>query len=128
MSAKTIGLGALLIALGVIVTFASDSGSVTSLIPAFIGLVFLILGVLAAAREDLRRHVIHAAAALALIAIIGSLGSLISRWDSDDGYWAEFSQGVTIVACGLFLVAAVGSFKAARAARKGETATSSAAA
>ena len=127
MSAKTIGLGALLIALGVIVTFASDSGSVTSLIPAFIGLVFLILGVLAAAREDLRRHVIHAAAALALVAIIASLGSLISRWDSEN-YWAEFSQGVTIVACGLFLVAAIGSFKAARAARKGETATTGAAA
>lgn len=128
MSSKTIGLGVLLMALGIVVTLITDTGSVTSLIPTFIGVVFLVLGVIAAVREDLRRHVVHAAAALALIAILGSAGSLISRWDGDGGYWAEFSQGVTIALCGLFLVAAIGSFKAARAAGKAaETAARNAA-
>lgn len=118
MSAKTIGLGGLLIALGVVVSIMSESGSVTSYIPSFIGLVFLILGVIAAVREDLRKHIMHAAAVVALIAILGSVGSMISRWDGDDGYWAEASQIITVVLCGGFLIAAIGSFKAARVARE----------
>lgn len=118
MSVKTIGLGVALIALGVIVSIMSDSGSVTSYIPSFIGIVFLVLGVIAAVREDLRHHVMHAAAALALIAILGSVGSMISRWDGDDGYWAEGSQIITVVLCIGFLAAAIASFKAARLARK----------
>lgn len=118
MSVKTIGLGAALIALGVVVSIMSDSGSVTSYIPSFIGIVFLILGVIAAVREDLRHHVMHAAAVIALIAIIGSVGSLISRWESEGGYWAEGSQIITVVLCAGFLMAAIGSFKAARRARK----------
>lgn len=118
MSAKTIGLGVALIVLGVVVTVLSDSDSFTSWIPAIIGLVFLILGVIAAVREDLRRHVMHGAAALALIAIISSVGSLASRFNTDDGWWAEISQIVTIVLCAGFVMTAVGSFRSARAASK----------
>ncbi len=122
MPAKTIGLGAVLIALGVIVTFVSDSGSATSMIPAFIGLLFVIIGVIAAVREDLRKHLMHAAAALALLAILGSLGSLIGRWDGEFG-WAQFSQLVTVVLSAGFIQQAVGSFKAARLAREAGEAT-----
>ena len=46
MPIKAATSGGVLIALGVIVTIVSDSQSVTSLIPAFIGAVFLILGLL----------------------------------------------------------------------------------
>jgi len=118
MSARTTGLGVALMALGIVVTALADSwGTVTSWIPVGIGLIFLLLGVIASVREDLRHHIMHAAAALSLIAIIASLGSLFSRW-SDSSGWAKISQIGTVLLCAMFLAAAVQSFKAARAARK----------
>jgi hypothetical protein len=115
MPAKTIGLGAALVVLGVIVTIASGSGSATSLIPAFIGVVFLVLGLVARAKDSLRPHLMHAAAALALIAILGSLGSAIGR--GAEG-WALFAQLATIALCAAFLFVAVQSFRQARLARE----------
>ena len=117
MPTKTMILGVVLIALGVIVTFASDSGSATSMIPAFVGVIFLVIGAVAAAREDLRKHLMHAAAGVALIAILGSVGSLISRF-SEASNWAIFSQIATVVLCAGFIQQAVASFKAARLARE----------
>lgn len=119
MAVKAIGLGAILIALGVVVTLISDSGSVTSLIPAFIGAVFLVLGLVGNAKEDLNHHMMHGAAALSLIAILGSLGSLIGR---SSGGWAAFAQIATTVLCAAFLVAAIQSFRAARIAREAQEA------
>jgi hypothetical protein len=115
VATKTIGLGAALIVLGVIVTIASGSGSATSLIPAFIGVVFVALGVVARAKPDLNRHLMHAAAALALVAIVGSLGSAIGR--GAEG-WALFAQIATIVLCAGFVLLAVQSFRAARLERQ----------
>jgi hypothetical protein len=112
---KTILLGASLIVLGVIVTIASDSGSATSLIPAFVGIVFLALGLVARAKPDLNHHLMHGAAAVALIAVLGSLGSAIGR--GAEG-WALFAQIGTIVLCGGFLVLAILSFRQARLARE----------
>ncbi len=114
MTIKTISLGAALIVLGLIVTIASGSGSATSLIPAFIGIVFVVLGVAARAKPDLNRHLMHAAAALALVAILGSLGSAIGRGAQG---WALFAQLATIVLCAGYLVVAVQSFRQARLAR-----------
>lgn len=111
MATKTIALGGALIALGVIVTIASGSGSATSLIPAFIGIVFVILGLVARAKPDLNRHLMHAAAALALVAIFASLGSAIGRGATG---WALFAQIATVVLCAGFVVLAVQSFRQAR--------------
>lgn len=113
MAATTIALGAALVVLGVVITLVSDSGSATSLIPAFVGIVFLALGVLARARPDLNRHLMHAAAALALLAVLGSLGSAIGRGSTG---WALTAQVGTIVLCGAFVYLAVQSFRAARRA------------
>ena len=117
MSNKAIITGAILIALGVVVTILSDSDSVTSLIPAFIGAIFVLIGVVARANPDLNHHLMHAAAAVSLLAILGSLGSLIGR---GSGGWALFSQLVTVVVVGIFLQQAVMSFIAARKAREAE--------
>lgn len=114
VATKTLSLGAALIVVGVIVTIASDSGSATSLIPAFIGVVFVVLGVLARAKPDLNHHLMHASAALALIAVLGSLGSAIGR--GAEG-WALVAQIATIVLCAGYLVLAVQSFREARLAR-----------
>ncbi len=114
MATKTLSLGAALIVVGVIVTIASDSSSATSLIPAFIGVVFVVLGALARAKPDLNHHLMHASAALALIAVLGSLGSAIGR--GAEG-WALIAQIATIVLCAGYLVLAVQSFRQARLAR-----------
>jgi hypothetical protein len=111
---KTIGLGAALVALGVIVTIASGSGSATSLIPAFIGVVFLALGLAARTKPEWNHHLMHAAAAVALLAVVGSLGSAIGR--GAEG-WALFAQLATIALCAIYLFFAVQSFRAARTAR-----------
>lgn len=103
-----------MIVLGVIVTIASGSGSATSLIPAFIGVMFLGLGLAARAKPDLSHHLMHASAALALVAILGSLGSAIGR--GAEG-WALFAQIGTIVLCAGYLFFAVQSFRQARLAR-----------
>ena len=115
MATKTISLGAALIVLGVIVTIASGSDSATSLIPAFVGIVFLVLGLVARAKPDLNRHLVHASAALALLAVVGSLGSAIGR--GAEG-WALFTQIATVVLCAAYLVFAVRSFREARALRQ----------
>lgn len=108
MANKVSTSGGLLIALGVIVTIVSDSQSVTSLIPAFIGAVFLVLGLLARAKPDLSHHLMHAVAAIALLAVLGSLGSLISRGSTG---WALFAQLATIVIAGFLLQQSIAAFK-----------------
>ncbi|MBJ45910.1 MAG: hypothetical protein ACPHKY_06440 [Acidimicrobiales bacterium] len=115
MSKKSIIVGIVLAVLGVVVTIVSDSSSATSLIPAFIGVVFMGLGVGGNLKPDLNHHFMHGAAALSLIAILGSLGSLIGRGSTG---WALFSQLMTTIICLLFLVTAIQSFKAARIARE----------
>ena len=85
--------GVVLAAVGIVITIASDSESATSLIPAFIGAVFVGLGLLARAKPDLNHHVMHAAAALALLGVLGSLGSAIGR--GSEG-WALIAQLATI--------------------------------
>ncbi len=114
MAQRTIGLGIALVLLGIIVTVLSSSGSVTSLIPTFIGAIFVGIGLVASQMPERNRDMMHIAAAVALLAILGSLGSLIGR---GSGGWALFSQLVTVVLCGGFLFLAIQSFKEARAAR-----------
>jgi hypothetical protein len=112
---KTLSLGAALIIFGVFVTIASDSGSATSLIPAFIGLVFVALGLVARAKPDLNHHLMHASAAVALLAVVASLGSAVGR--GSEG-WALAAQVGTIVLCAGYLVLAVQSFRQARLSRQ----------
>ena len=114
MAQRSIIVGAALIALGLIVTFASDSESVTSMIPAFVGAIFVGLGIVARAKPQFAHHTMHLAAALAGLAIPGSLGSLVGRGSTG---WALIAQAGTVALCGAFLYFAIVSFRAARAAR-----------
>ncbi len=117
MAQRSIFSGILLIVVGVFITIVSDSGSATSLIPAFIGGVFVVIGLVARAKPDWNKHLMHVAAALALLGVLGSLGSAIGRGSSG---WALVAQISTIVVLGVFLVFAIQSFRAARAAREAE--------
>jgi hypothetical protein len=119
MAKKTLTVGAILLVLGGVVTVLSDSDSITSLIPSFIGAVLVVLALVAQAKPDLNHHMMHGVAMIALLAVLGSLGSLIGRGSTG---WALFSQLVTVVLCGGLLYFAVQSFRAARLARQAEAA------
>lgn len=96
MAMKSIALGVSLIILGVVVSILSSSGSVTSYIPSFVGVLFVGLGVAGTLKPDLNHHMMHGAAALALISIIATLGRLIPTFTDASG-WAVLSQVVTVV-------------------------------
>ncbi|MEM8926245.1 MAG: hypothetical protein AAGD35_22295 [Actinomycetota bacterium] len=115
MANKAILAGVVLIVTGIVVTIASDSESVTSLIPAFIGAVYVLIGLGARMLPHLSHHLMHGAAALSLLAILGSLGSLIGRGSTG---WALVAQLVTVAVAAVFLFFAVQSFRAARLARQ----------
>ncbi|MEM9038198.1 MAG: hypothetical protein AAGA99_02950 [Actinomycetota bacterium] len=118
MAEKSLIGGAVLIVIGVLVTIVSDSGSVTSLIPAFIGIIFVALGLLGRAKPDLNHHAMHGVAAFSLLAVVGSLGSAIGRGSTG---WALFAQLATIAVGGVLLFFSIQSFRAARLAREAET-------
>jgi uncharacterized membrane protein len=76
MPSTTRTLGIVLILLGLISYFGTGRVSVTALIPAFFGVVFVILA-LVARGESARKHAMHAAVALALVGLLGTLGRLV---------------------------------------------------
>ena len=115
MAQKAIITGAALIVLGVVVSIASDSSSVTSLLPAILGVVFVVLGLVARARPDIAHHLMHGAAALAVLAMLGSIGSALGRGSTG---WALFAQVATAVIAGVFLWFAVQSFRHVRQERE----------
>ena len=119
MANNSIYSGGLLIVVGVFITIVSDSGSATSLTPAFIGAVFVVIGLVARAKPDWNKHLMHAAAAIALLGVVGSRGALAFGRSSTTA-WALVAQITTIVVLSVFLVLAIQSFRAARLAREAE--------
>ncbi len=128
MARNTILLGALLTILGT-GTFALmgfSSTKVTALLPAFFGVVFLLIGLLAEKKLAWRRPLVHAAAALAFLAFLGTATGLAKTlWLVSGGAVsrpaAAVEQGITAVLCLGFLSRAVKSFiEARRQQRVGE--------
>ena len=115
MATKAIVVGVALITLGVVVSLASDSNSVTSLLPAMLGLLFVATGLIARWRPGISRHVMHLAAALSLLAVLGSVGSAVGRGSTG---WALFAQLATAVLAAAFLQQAFMSFREARRNRE----------
>lgn len=120
MPSTSILCGALLILIGIIgyvVGAMNDKASVTALIPAFIGLLLALLGAVAAAKEGLRKHLMHAAVVIALLGFIATAGRLISRLSELTASPAVISQALTAIICLAFVILAIRSFAAARRAR-----------
>jgi O-antigen/teichoic acid export membrane protein len=116
MASTTIVFGLLLTILGVVGYFLSGAVSVTALIPAFFGIVLMALGFLARA-ESMRKHSMHAAAAVGLIGFIGALMSLLRAPMETRSAIANFSQIAMALLTALFVVLCVKSFRDARRAR-----------
>jgi hypothetical protein len=117
MASTTIVFGVLLTLLGLTGYFLSGASSVTALIPAIFGLLLLVLGFLARS-EGMRKHAMHAAAAVALVGCFGALFSLLRAPMAARPAMAVFSQAAMVVLTAVFVALCVRSFIAARRARR----------
>jgi uncharacterized membrane protein len=116
MAYTTIVFGLLLTALGLAGYLLGGAASVTALIPAFFGIVLLVLGFLARA-EALRKHAMHAAAVVALLGFAGALMSLLRAPLETRSALANFSQVTMALLTAVFIVLCIKSFRDARRAR-----------
>ena len=93
----------------------------TALIPAFLGGALAICGLLAF-KDNLRKHAMHAAAALALLGGLGApypiVKRLIKGTDVSFSEPAVVSAALTTVICFVFVGLCVRSFILAKKARK----------
>ena len=122
MAPVAMGVGVILIILGVGGYFGTGQTSLTALIPAAFGLVFLVLGYLGR-NEHLRKHVMHAAALLGLVgcvvpAVMGFPKVVrLAQGQEVERPGAAIAQSIMAVICGVFVVLCVRSFVMARRAR-----------
>jgi hypothetical protein len=114
-----ITIGVLLILLGLGGFAGSETHAPTALIPAYIGAVLALLGVVVAAKPAARKHAMHAAAAISL------LGGAMAAWRLVKALSAGTATNLQLVSfvgttalCFLFVILAVRSFIAARKARE----------
>ena len=114
----TIVYGALLIVLGVTGYFMSGMVSVTALIPAFLGIIILVSGVLAQ-KESRRKLFMHIALVFGLLGFLGTASALPSLFTMLGGEevtrpGAVIGKSVTAILSLIFLIIGVKSFIDAR--------------
>ena len=120
MAKLTIGLGIVLIALGVGGYFGTGAEHLTALIPAALGLPLLILGFVAR-KDAMRKHAMHAAAALGVAGFGGTVGGLFTLLTGGevDQPVAVAVKATMALLCLAFVILCVGSFISARRAGAG---------
>jgi len=121
MPSVTVALGVVLIILGLAGYFLTGGVSVTALIPAAFGVVLAVAGLLAR-DPGKRKHAMHAAVVVALLGFLGSARGLLQIGALVNGTAARpaavISQTIMAVLTLVYIVMAVRSFVAARAARR----------
>jgi hypothetical protein len=119
MPAVTRTVGFLLVLLGVVGYVGTGAASITALIPAMVGALFLILA-MAARNVAARKHVMHAAVALALLAVLGVVPRILAAVNAGDvGRPAVLAQIAMAVILAVYVLLGVKSFIDARKARGG---------
>lgn len=129
MPTLTIIFAALFVALGPIGYALSDPEhkSMTAMIPSFIGLPLLLLGMISLKGGSVRKHAMHAIMLIALIAIGGSSARAVPGWlaliqgEEVKLPLALAMQTIMIVGCVILIVFGVKSFIDARKAGALET-------
>jgi hypothetical protein len=117
MASTTRTFGIVLILLGVASYVLTGRTSVTALIPAFFGAVFVILALIAK-NEAARKHAMHAAVALGLLGLLGTLGRVVPAIAAGDvGRPAVLAQLAMSVLLVIYVALGVKSFIDARRAR-----------
>ncbi|MFT4823755.1 MAG: hypothetical protein ACJASY_002670 [Halioglobus sp.] len=104
----------LLIALGV--GGFLPQGSRTALVPAYVGGVLLVLGLLAMAFDAARKHLMHAASVIALLGALAPAATLVIRAAQMSPLALTVNVGM-LALCGTLLILQIRSFIAERRAR-----------
>lgn len=116
MASTTRTFGLILIVLGLASYFLTGRVSITALIPAFFGAVFVILA-LVARNESARKHAMHAAVALGLLGFLGTLRVVPLVMRGELTRPAVLAQLAMMILMAIYVALGVRSFKAARRAR-----------
>ncbi len=121
MASFTIRIGAILTAAGIAGYVLTGAVSPTALIPAAIGVVLVVLGLVGQRQPDLRKHVMHVAVVVAIIGLAGSIsgllalpGALASGEGVRPAVVMRSSMAILLI---VYIAVAVRSFIAARGAR-----------
>ena len=118
MPSVTRVVGFLLILLGVVGYIGTGGASVTALIPAMVGALFLILA-MAARSPEARKHVMHAAVAIALVAVIGVVPRILNAVSAGELQRpAVLAQIAMAVILAVYVLLGVKSFVDARRTRR----------
>ncbi len=117
MPSVTRVVGFLLILLGAVGYIGTGMASITALIPAMVGALFLILALIAR-NPQARKHVMHAAVALALILVLGVVPRILGAINAGEtGRPAVLAQIAMAVILLVYVLLGVRSFIEARRAR-----------
>lgn len=116
----TVGTGLALILIGVVGFM--NTGAKTALIPAVMGLVIGLAGVIALVKEDLRKHAMHVAVLIGLVGFLMTAKALIKLPVLLSGGTVQrpaavIAQSVTAILLGIFVGLCVQSFVNARRQR-----------
>jgi hypothetical protein len=124
MAKQAIISGMLLTLLGVIcyvfaLPLGAEKASVTALIPMFLGVPLMLLGLLSIARPGMRMHFMHVAVLLALLGALASLGRLFSVEIKKPSLGVgPVANAIMAVICIAFVILSVRSFISARRERE----------
>lgn len=117
MPSTSIISGILLILIGIagyVFSIFDGNKSLTALIPAAFGLLLLIFGLIAQSKENLRKHLMHAAVLVGLIGFLIPTIRLISQASNIKVSLAVLSQAAMAIVCLFFVILSVQSFINAR--------------
>ena len=122
MPRVTLLIGVLLAFVGIFFFLYTNSEHPTALIPAGFGVVFILLGLLGA-MENLRKHMMHVAAALAALGFIMGVVMLVIGLVRGSIGNAFIETAILAGLCGLLLLLCVKSFIDARRRRAQQVAS-----
>lgn len=117
MSSTSIVCGILLILIGVVgygYGMSTGAASLTALIPAAFGILIALLGAIAAAKPDLRKHLMHVAVIVGLLGFLMPAIRLVMKLGQLTMSAAVVSQLAMALVCLVFVILAVRSFIVAR--------------
>jgi len=122
MANTSVGFGVALVVLGISGYLATGGQSPTALIPAGVGLLLVVFGLLAR-NPKLRMHAMHGAALVGLVGFVGSVGGLgqlvkMIAGESIARPPAAIARSVMALLCLAFVALTVRSFIMARSARR----------
>lgn len=112
----TLGYGSFLIAWGIAASIISDEGSVTSLIPSFLGIPIAISGWMAKSNPDKRKFWMHIAVVFGLLCALGGTRFFMVLGDASP--LAAGSMLMLLVSGTAYTALCVRSFIEARKARE----------